>query len=84
MKKAPRLSYGGASNRKVSLGTPMAQARVIPPVKATPDIRTVKKNDRKDVRPAASHSGEHSHFQLTRKMKNRRHWNSGLNFVLGS
>lgn len=56
VQKAPRLSYGGASNRKVSLGTPMAQARVIPPAKATTDIRTAKKNDRKDVRPAASYS----------------------------
>lgn len=65
MQKAPRLSYGGASNRKVSLGTPMAQARVIPPAKATTDSRTAKKNDRKDVRPAASYSGELCHFQCS-------------------
>ncbi|KAH6770827.1 Microtubule associated protein family protein [Perilla frutescens var. hirtella] len=59
VKKAPRLSYGGASNRKVSLGAPVPQTCVTPSAKATPNMRIPKKNEcinqdrRKDDRPAA-------------------------------
>ncbi|XP_057774466.1 65-kDa microtubule-associated protein 3-like isoform X2 [Salvia miltiorrhiza] len=62
VKKAPRLSYGGASDRKVSLCEPMLQTRLTPAAKATPNIRTTKKNEYinqnscKDDRPAASSS----------------------------
>lgn len=63
VKKAPRLSYGGASNRKVSLCTPLPQARATPAAKATPAIRTAVKNEcithkaTQNIRTASS-SGE--------------------------
>lgn len=64
MKKAPRLSYAGASNRKVPLSEPMQQTRVSHAAKATPSIRPTKKresinqNGRKDDKPAAPSSGK--------------------------
>ncbi|XP_042051942.1 65-kDa microtubule-associated protein 3-like isoform X2 [Salvia splendens] len=45
VKKAPRLSYAGASNRKLSLGEPMLHSHVTPAVKAIPNIQTAKKNE---------------------------------------
>ncbi|KAL1550801.1 65-kDa microtubule-associated protein 3-like isoform X4 [Salvia divinorum] len=45
VKKAPRLSYAGASNRKLSLGEPMLQSHVTPAAKVLPNIRTTKKNE---------------------------------------
>ncbi|XP_073130952.1 65-kDa microtubule-associated protein 3-like isoform X2 [Henckelia pumila] len=47
-KKGSRLSYGGPSNRRLSLGGPMLQSHKpdLPPAKATPNARTAKKNER--------------------------------------
>ncbi|XP_073316058.1 65-kDa microtubule-associated protein 3-like isoform X1 [Primulina huaijiensis] len=46
-KKGSRLSYGGQSNRRLSLGGPMLQTHKpdLPPAKATPNARTAKKNE---------------------------------------
>lgn len=48
-KKGPRLSTGGASNRRLSVGGTMMQtpkANPIIPLKATPNTRQAKKSDR--------------------------------------
>ncbi|CAK9184954.1 unnamed protein product, partial [Ilex paraguariensis] len=48
-KKGSRLSCGGASNRRLSLGGPMVQTPkpdILPSTKATPNARHVRKNDR--------------------------------------
>ncbi|KAL3645237.1 hypothetical protein CASFOL_010417 [Castilleja foliolosa] len=48
-KKGPRLSCGGASNRRVSLGGPMLQTPkpdMLSSAKATPNTRNVKKSER--------------------------------------
>lgn len=48
-KKGPRLSTGGASNRRLSVGGTMMQtpkANPIIPIKATPNTRQAKKSDR--------------------------------------
>lgn len=48
-KKGPRLSTGGASNRRLSLGGTMMQTpkpNPLIPIKATPNTRQAKKSDR--------------------------------------
>lgn len=60
-KKGPRLSCGGASNRRLSLGVggtmlQAPKADLFHPPKATPNTRQAKKNDR-------MHHNDHSNFR---------------------
>ncbi|CAI9092095.1 OLC1v1027250C1 [Oldenlandia corymbosa var. corymbosa] len=60
-KKGPRLSCGGASNRRLSLGVgatmlPAPKSDFFHPPKATPNTRQAKKNDR-------VHLNDHSNFR---------------------